>query len=155
MKKSLEILKTRLEPRLKGKVKAFFIGDPPIIPESYLPCIVLNPTRTETDIVDNGRDLHKHNIDIHIVIDARQYFDATPEKMVGSIFLMETMENEDVNGNIDSNSILGVLRDNLDLGTNRYIENISAIDYTVRKRTEDLITLEAILHLEIHYIINR
>lgn len=155
MKKSLEILKTKLEPRLKGKVKAFFIGDPPIIPESYLPCLVLNPTRTETDIADNSRDSHNHYIDIHIVIDARQYFDATPERMVGTNFLMETMENENADGSIDSNSILGILRDNLDLGANRYIQNISAIDYTVRKRTEELITLEAILHLEIHYIVNR
>ncbi|MFA5396248.1 MAG: hypothetical protein WC346_09600 [Methanogenium sp.] len=155
MKKSIELLKTKLETKLRGKVKAFYIGDPWILPESSMPCIMLNPISTESNVLDNQRDSHTHNIDVSLVIDARQYFDATPDKMVGTVFLMDTMEAELSSGGIDPASILGVLRDNLDLGTNRNIKNISSIDYTVRRRTEDLITLEVVAHLQIEYLISR
>ncbi len=155
MKKSINLLKVKLEAELKGKVKAFYVGDPWIIPESLLPCIMLNPIRTETNILDNQRDSHVHNIEVSLIVDARQYFNATPEKMVGTEFLMETMEGEDSSGNIDTPTILGVLRRNLNLDSNRTIQNISTIDYTVRRRTEELITLESVATLQIEYIINR
>ena len=155
MKTSIELLKTKLEDKLKGKIRSFYIGDPWIIPESLMPAILIGPDRTETDIIDNTRDSHNHFIDVSLVIDARQFFDATPEKIVGTVFLMTIMEGEQSSGIIDPASILGVLRDNLDLGTNRFIQNISSIDYTVRRRTEELITLEAVAHLQIEYLINR
>jgi len=155
MKKSIELLKTALEGKLKGKVKSFYIGDPWIFPSSLMPALMISPNKTETDVLDNQRDTHAHYIDISLVIDARQYFDATPDRMVGTVFLMDTMEGELTDGTIDSASIQGVLRDNLDLGSNRSIQNISSVDYTVRRRSEDLITLEATAHLQIEYLINR
>jgi len=155
MKKSIELLKTLLQTKLQGKVRGVYVGDPWIIPDASMPCLVLNPNRTDTNILDNQRDSHTHYVDIALVIDARTYFDATPEKMVGTVFLMETMEKELSDGTIDLNSILGTLRNNLDLETNRFIQNISGIDYTVRRRTEQLITLEAVMHIQIQYIINR
>jgi hypothetical protein len=140
---------------MRGKVKSFYVGDPWVLPDSVMPTIMISPNKTETDILDNQRDSHTHYIDISLVIDARQYFDTTPEKMVGTVFLMDTMEGELADGTIDSASIQGVLRDNLDLGTNRYIQNVSSVDYTTRRRTEELITLEATAHLQIQYLINR
>lgn len=155
MKKSIETLKNKLEVKLKGKIRSFYVGDPWILPMSVMPAIMINPNKTETDILDNQRDSHTYYIDISLVIDARQYFDATPDKMVGTVFLMDTMEGELSDNTIDPASIQGVLRDNLNLDSNRYIQNISSIDYTVRRRTEDLITLEATAHLQIEYLINR
>ena len=155
MKKSIELLKKILKSKVQGKVKGIYIGDPWQIPDSQMPCLILNPNRTETNIIDNQRDSHNHFIDISLVIDARQFLDATPLTMVGTNFLMETMENEKSDGTIDPNSLLGVLRDNLDMETNRFIQNVSGIDYTVRRRTEQLITLEAVMHIQIQYFINR
>ena len=155
MKKSILLLKAKLEAELSGKIKAFYIGDPFIIPESLMQCIMINPIRTETNIIDNQRDSHSHSIEVSLIVDARQYFDATPENMVGTLFLMETMEGETSAGVIDAPTILGVLRRNLDLGSNRFIQNISAIDYTVRRRTEELITLESVASLQIEFIVNR
>jgi hypothetical protein len=155
MNKSIEIIKKLLEDTLKGKFKNFYIGDPYIINESSLPCIIINPVKTDTNILDNQRDIHSHYIDIVLVIDAKTYLNATPDKMTGTLMLMETMEKELVNGSIDTSSILGILRNNIDLGTNRYIENINSIDYTVRKRSEQQLTLEAMLHFQVTYIINR
>jgi hypothetical protein len=155
MKQSIELLKTKLEAKLRGKIKSFYVGDPWIFPSSLMPCLMICPNRTETNVLDNQRDTHIHFIDISLVVDARQFFDATPEKMVGTVFLMDTMEGESTDGSIDSASVQGVLRDNLNLGSNRYIQNISSVDYTVRRRTEDLITLEVVAHLQIEYLINR
>jgi len=156
MKKSIELLKTKLQAKLTGRVKAFYTGDPYILPESVLPALIINPVRTDTDVLDNQRDSHIHYIDVIIITDARRYFNKNPNEMTGSSFLMETMENENTDGTLDDNSVLGVLRKNLNnLGTNRFINNIESIDYTLRKRAEDLITLEAIAHISIEYLLNR
>jgi len=156
MKESIRIIKEKLEAKLTGRVRAFYIGDPYIFPESVLPAIVINPVRTDTDVADNQRDTHTQYIDISVITDARRYFNSDPNEMTGSTFLMETMEAENTDGSLDENSILAVLRKNMNnLGTNRFISNISSIDYTLRKRSEDLITLEAIAHISVEYIVNR
>lgn len=156
MKKSIELLKTKLEAKLTGRVKAFYIGDPYILPESVLPALIINPVRTDTDVIDNQRDSHMHYIDVLIVTDARRYFNSNPNEMTGSSFLMDTMEAENTDGSLNESSVLGVLRKQMNnLGTNRFINNIESIDYTLRKRAEDLITLEAIAHISVEYLINR
>ena len=155
MKKSIDLLKNKLEAQLRGKVKAFYIGDPWLIPASSLPCLMIAPDKTESDIADNARDLHTHSIVISLIIDARQYFNATPDKMVGTDFLMKTMGSEDSAGTPAGTTILGVIRNNLNLDTNRFIKNVSSIDYTTRRRTEELITLEATAHLQIEQYVNR
>lgn len=155
MKKSIDLLKNKLEAKMSGKIKAIYIGDPWLIPASSLPCLMIAPDKTESDIADNARDIHTHSIVISLIIDARQYFDATPAQMVGTNFLMETMGSEDSDGVPDSATILGVIRDNLNLDTNRFIRNVSSIDYTTRRRTEELITLEATAHLQIEQYVNR
>jgi hypothetical protein len=155
MKKTIQKLKTVLESGLKGKVKGFYIGDPWLFPESVMPCIVIAPIRTEVDALDNQRDKYLHIINVSLIVDARQYFDATPNTMVGTIFLMDTMEGETAAGAIDNKSILGLVRANLNLESNRFIENISNVDYTVRRRSEELITLECSVELQITYAVNR
>jgi hypothetical protein len=152
MKESILKLKTLLTSELAGRIKYFYIGDPYLIPESALPCIMIEPTQTETDIADNSRDIHHHNISITLLIDAKQYFNKMPEEMVGFSALMEMMEEENTDGTISQNSILGILRANLTLDDNRFVSNISTIDYTIRQRAEQLITLETTLNLVVDYI---
>lgn len=155
MKTSINLIKTQLESKLKGKIKSFYIGDPILIPESAMPCISISPNNTQTSVMDNQRDGRVHIIDIALIIDARKYFNATPNEMVGTSFLLETMSEEDTDGTINDSTILGVVRNNLTLGTNRFITNITSINYSTRRRTEDLVTLEAILTLEVTQISNR
>lgn len=148
-------LKTLLEAKLKGPIRSFYVGDPILLPESAMPCIAISPNKSDIEVTDNQRDSREHTIDIALIIDARQYFGASPEKMVGTTFLMETMGKENANGTINSNTILGVIRENLGLDTNRFITNTSTIDYTTRRRTEELITLESILTIMVEQISNR
>jgi len=155
METTIALLKALLEAKLKGKIKSFYIGDPILIPDSSLPCISISPNVSEAAVADNQRDMRTHTIDISLIIDARQYFNKTPNEMVGTTYLMETMSKENTDGSIDPASILGIIRDNLSLSTNRFIANEVSIDYTTRRRTEDLITLEAVATIQVQQIGNR
>lgn len=155
MKATILLLKKILEDGLRGIIKYIYIGDPLLIPNSCLPALIINPLRTETSKADNARDRHNHSIQIALVIDAKQYLGATPDKMIGSDFLMSTMGGEDSTGALDVKTILSLVRKNLNLGTNRIILEGMTVDYTVRKRTDDFITLEAVATIQVTQIITR
>jgi hypothetical protein len=154
MKETILLIKNLLSVGMKGIVKYIYIGDPVLIPTSCLPALILNPIRTDTSKADNVRDKHVHTINVALVIDAKQYLGATPDKMIGSDFLMTTMGGE-LSGVLDTKTILSIIRKNLNLGTNRLIFDNTTVDYTVRKRTDDLITLEAVATIQVTHIINR
>lgn len=155
MDKTIILLKEALKAKLSGKIKSFYIGDPILIPDSAFPCISISPNSSAITVADNQRDSRTHKIDIAVVVDARQYFGSTANEMVGTTFLMEIMSKENTDGTISDTSILGVIRDNMQLSTNRFITDSVTIDYTTRRRTEDNITLECILTLEITHFSNR
>ena len=155
METTINLLKTLLQAKLSGAIKSFYVGDPILLPESAMPCISISPNKTNITIADNQRDNREHTIDIALIVDARQFFNATPDKMVGTTFLMEIMAKEDADTTINSNTILGVIRENLSLSTNRFIMDTTTIDYTTRRRTEDLITLEAVATIVVQQLSNR
>ena len=155
MDKTIILLKEILKAKLGGKIKSFYIGDPILIPDSMMPCIYIAPSSSTISIADNQRDSRMHKIEIAIVIDARKFFGSTPNEMIGTTFLMEIMSKENTDGTIDDTTILGVIRDNMQLSLNRFVVGSVSIDYTTRRRTDDLITLESILTLEIEHISNR
>lgn len=155
MNKTIALIIALLKAKLSGKIKSFYIGDPLLLPESSMPCISVSPESSTINIADNQRDERAHKIQISLIIDARKYFNATPNEMVGTTFLTETMSKELDDGSIDPASILGIIRDNLTLSTNRFVSNNVVIDYTTRRRSEDLLTLESICTIEIIHISNR
>lgn len=155
MDKTISLLSALLKAKLAGKIKGFYVGDPILIPESAMPCISISPETSNANIADNQRDVRTHRIQIALILDARKYFNAEPQTMVGTTFLTETMSKELTDGSIDPNSILGIIRDNLTISSNRFVSNEVVIDYTTRRRTEDLITIEAIMTIEVQHISNR
>ena len=155
MDKTITLIIAILKAKLSGKIKMYYVGDPLLIPDSALPCISIAPDNSTIDVADNQRDSRVHRISISLIIDARKYFNSTPSEMVGTTFLMETMSKEASDGSINANSILGIIRDNLTLSTNRSVSNEVVIDYTTRRRTEDLITLEAIMMVDVTHISDR
>lgn len=155
MDKTISLLKEALKAKLGGKIKSWYVGDPVLIPDSAMPCIAISPNSSIIAVADNQRDSRIHKIDIAIIIDARKYFGSTPLEMVGTTFLMELMSKENDDGTIDAATVLGVIRDNMQLSTNRFVTESVTIDYTTRRRSEDIVTLEAILTLEITHFSNR
>ena len=155
MDKTISLLKEALKAKLGGKIKSWYVGDPVLIPDSAMPCITISPNSSAITVADNQRDNRTHKIDISVIVDARQYFGSTPLEMVGTTFLMETMSKENTDGTIDAATVLGVIRDNMQLSTNRFMTGSVTIDYTTRRRTEDLITIESICTIEITHISSR
>lgn len=142
-----------------GKVKKVFIGDPAMIPESQLPCIAIVPVSTETNVADTGRDKNTFNIDIVAIENIKNYFGKTPDEMIGIKALVDIMEERNSSGTLQSDTVLYQLRDNLTLGDNWQIDNLSTIEYSRagegRPRPEQLITIEASIRLTITRFRNR
>ncbi len=155
MKLVLNKLKDLFEANLKGVVKGVFLGDPILIPESYMPCLIIDPVKSEIDIADNARDFYTHQIDIKLVQNALTQIDKVPSEAVGTTYLVDTMEGEDSNGDLLSTSIVGILRDNMTVATNIFLENTLSVDYGINKRTSDFITIEGSVRIEIKRLRNR
>lgn len=137
MYRSLIKIKDLLESTFGGSFKNYIIDDPSLVPLSTLPCVCICPISTEINIIDNQRDSYTHSIDVIVIINAKQELMKYKQEMVGTQFLTEKMEGRNTStGVLESNTILSVLRDNLTLDDNWYIQNIASIDYATRIREE-------------------
>ena len=159
MFKTLEKIRDLLKETFGTVFKEYVIDDPNLVPFSSLPLIAVAPIHTDIDVVDTGRDTFTYAIDVILIIDAKQELLKYKKEMVGTQFLTEIMEARDDNGNLQANTILYVLRNNLTLGSNWYIENISSIDYSLRTRTteggEQFVTKEAACRLSVIQVTTR
>ena len=152
-------LKLLMEQTFGDSLKGTFLDDPSLIPFSELPCLAVAPISTDIDILDTAKDSWTFTIDIILIMDAKQELKKYKQEMIGTQYLTETMEAKTSAGVLKANTILYVLRDNLKLGDNWYINNIASIDYSLRTRTtergEQFITKEATLRLSVVRVQNR
>jgi len=158
MYRSLLKIKTLLESTFGGTFKSYFIDNPNLIPLSETPCVAVEPISSEINIADTGRDVWTYTIDIHLIIDAKQELLKYKKEMVGTQYLTEIMEAKDSDGALKANTILYILRSNLRLGDNWYIDNLSRIDYALRTRgsvPNQYVVKESTCRLSIKQIIVR
>ena len=159
MFKSCEKLKSLFESTFGDSIKSYFLDDPALIPFSESPALCVAPISTDIDILDTARDQWTYTIDIILIIDARRELKKYKQEVIGTRYLTETMEAKTSTGMLQANSILYVLRDNLKLGDNWYINNIGRIDYASRMRTttvgEQWVVKEATLRLSVVRVQNR
>ena len=137
-----------------GELKGIFLEDPNFIPKSKLPCIAINPNSTSIDQADNVRDIHQFDIDILVIMDITQKLGRPGNEVVGVKFLTEIMEGRDKDGALRDNTILRIIRNNLDLGDNYKIGNVSSITYTPEVRQQH-VTKEASINITVERLINR
>ena len=154
-----EKLKTILESTFGDSIKNYNIDDPAIIPFSELPTIAISPISTNIDIIDTARDTWIYTVDIILIIDSKQELNKYKQEVVGTRYLADTMEGKTSSGTLRPNTILYILRNNLRLGDNWYINNIANIDYSLRTRTNvggnQFVTKEATLRLSAVIVQNR
>lgn len=140
-------------------IKDYFIDDPSLIPFSELPCLAVAPISTDIDVLDTAKDSWTFTIDVILIMDAKRELKKFKQEVVGTQYLTETMEGKTSAGVLRANTILYVLRRNLRLGDNWYINNIERIDYSLRTRTtergEQFVTKESTLRLSIVRVQNR
>lgn len=154
-----EKLKELMKITFGDSIKGFIIDDPSLIPFSELPVICVAPISTDIDILDTAKDSWTYTIDIILIIDAKQELNKYKQEIVGTRYLTETMEGKTSAGVLRPNTVLYVLRNNLKLGDNWYINNIASIDYSLRTRIGEggmqFVTKEATLRLSVVRIQNR
>jgi len=155
MFKTLEKIRDLLKAEIGGKVKAYFIDDPNLIPMDMLPCIAVAPVSTSINIADTARDQFTYTIDVFLIIDATKELQKFKGEIVGTQYLTELMEGRDSNGNLKEGTILYILRNNLTLGTNWFINNVGSVEYGLRVRPEQGISKEASCRLSVTRITNR
>ena len=140
-------------------IKEYFIENPSLVPFSQLPCLSVAPIATDIDIIDTARDSWTYTIDVILIIDAKKELGKYKQEIVGTRYLTETMEGKTSAGVLRENTVLYVLRNNLRLEDNWYVNNIERIDYSIRQRTDEngkqCIVKEATLRLSVVRLQNR
>jgi hypothetical protein len=156
MYQALQTIKDRLQANLGNKIKYYFFDDPKLINTSSLPCIAIVPVRTDISVLDTGRDAFEYTIDIYLIINALSELGKYSQEMIGIQFLTQLMEEIDTSTwNLKSNTILDSFRKDLELADNLSISNVAGIDYTVRLRSEQMVTLESHCRITVTRIIVR
>jgi ATP adenylyltransferase/5',5'''-P-1,P-4-tetraphosphate phosphorylase II len=151
----LQKIEDLLKAEFKNEIKNFMIGDPALVSESNLPCIAISPISTLINIADVSRDLVTYSIEIILIINAKNEIDGRVNQSVGTKFLTNLMEKVDSNGNLDTHTILKVVRDNLRIEKNLEIENENSIEYGIDMKGDQTFVREAKLSLDIMRINNR
>jgi len=95
-------------------IKSVYKGDPILIPVTNMPCAIVSPVTTAVGLVDTIKDQDTQTIAISVVLDARTYFNSSPDKTAGLLELANIMEERDtVTRQVLPDTVLGVIRKNL------------------------------------------
>jgi len=155
MYNTLTTLQARVKAQLGNSIKHYHLDDPNLINTSALPCVAITPVSTEIDIADTSRDKYTHIVDIFIIINTLTELKRAPNEMVGMQFLTKIAEEKDSDGTPKPNTVIYALRNDLELADNLFIDNVGGIDYGIRVRSEQVITLEASIRVSVTRILNR
>jgi hypothetical protein len=126
----------------QGYFKAYFYGDPMDIPDSLLPCVVVERLRTQIEAGPTGMDRIVYTCMIKMMYNKRDDYGKSDTDVLGIRALEEMAEGIDpTNGEYDSRTVASILRKNFTLGqilTNQTM----LINYGLVNRTSDLMTAE-------------
>ena len=156
---SLEKTKDLMKETFGDLFKGYWIDSPNLVIFSELPALYVAPVTSASELADNTRDEQTYTIDVGIIIDAKQELLKYKKEMVGTQFLTEIMEAKNSSGQLNTNTILYVLRNNLTLDSNWMMGNSTSIDYSLGRRTaptgEQFVTKEAVCRFTIIRFITR
>ena len=143
-----ELLEEYAHPDLK---RPFYDGDPIVLPASRLPTVAIEMSASNVDEGPTGHDSHLDTLTIKVVVDKRKDFNKEPGEVVAQKTLRNYVKGVDDNGNLKTNSIVGVLRKHLTLNKEA-LDQLMSIDFSVVKR-EDILTEEAWISLAVETLV--
>ena len=141
--------------------KEVYYGDPIRIPNSKLPCLILSKSETNVGQLDNAADEHSISILLTVVTDIREEIGMADDLSPGATRLYELIEARDDDYSLKINTILDILRTNInvDVGNNLRTDlgTITHVDYgmTMGKRGPDAYAIEAEITFVAHFSQNR
>jgi len=146
----IKLLEDHVHPDLK---RPFYDGDPIAIPASKLPTISVEMTDCDIDEAATGHDSHLDTIMIKVIVDKRVDFDKKEGEVVAQKTLRDYIKGVGSDGKLKSNSVVGVLRNNLTLSS-AVLDQLMQVNISVVRRGDDTITEEAWISLTTESIVD-
>lgn len=138
-----KVLKKLEETLGDSLFKHYFYGDNIFIPQTQLPCVIVDKISSDVDQGATGTDEREQNYVVKILINKKDEYGKDPEESPGQTFLENIAEGLDpTTGEYSDESVVGVLRKNLTLDDVLINQNVRIV-YGIRARPEETITLEA------------
>lgn len=142
-----------LRDNLQEHFKAIYYGDPVKIPESLMPCLIVDPINTANELGPTGHDDMTTQVMVKIVFNKKDDFNAGPKEALTKQKVEYFAEGRDKDtGLYLPNTVQGVLRKNITV-QNDASQFTDSINYDVILRPEETITQEAHITLIISSII--
>lgn len=108
-------------------IEAVYWGDPGVMPVNSYPCFTVQPTKDVPEKETTSYEVRDNDVLITLLIDAREFFDATPDEATGDRVLVKAMERARQWFRRDSNRSLDGL-------TGVREVKATAVDYNVQVR---------------------
>jgi len=127
-------------------IKQIYKGDIVMIPRASIPAIVIDAKGTDIKTQTTFQDVDEYSIDIVVILDARDYFNASATVMTGKEFLTKIME-ERISGTsneLKSDTILKTIRSGFDSSSDFTLRADPNINYIFNTNRE-FPTIEAVL----------
>lgn len=151
--KYLDLVKTST-----GAFKAFYQGDPIRVPASNWPCLIISKRETRVGPLTNAEDEHGIALIATVLVDVRKDLSDDKSIVAGIGSLYDIVEGRNADYTLKSNSLLGILREHIDVDTNLRtdLSTITRVDYgTTRQREPESWSIEAEIEWIAHFTQNR
>lgn len=146
--KIIEYLKTYGDKR----IKAYYYGDPLVIPLSNMPAIIVENRSSQITQEATGIDQLNNIYMIKLVMNKKNELSKNPEEVVLQRTMADIIMKRTASNSYEPNSIMGILRKYFTLGN--VIENQEVnIEFFLAQRG-DLITEEAEITINIKDLVN-
>ena len=138
MNRILSELKTKLSTAIGSNlIKSYYQGEVVVVPQSYLPALMIFGNSTEVVAKSTAKDQYKYDITIRVVIDLKAYLSeaGTGDTIKAQQAIINLMEERNTNGTLKTTTVLGTLRANI-RGTDWLFNNDITIQYKTIQRGE-------------------
>lgn len=139
------------------RITTVFYGEPMRIAASNLPALVLTKSRTSVRNLTNTEDVHEVGVQITIVTDVRDSVSEDKTMVKGFTDLYNICEGRDEDYKLNPDSILGIIRSNVELDPSKQLRTdlntATTVNYgmTLGKRGEESWSIEATIELIAHF----
>jgi len=139
-----------------GVFKAYFQGDPIRVPASMLPCLIIAKSETRVGPHTNAEDEHGIQLVATVISDVRSDLSDDNRTVMGISTLYDIVEGRNADYSLKSNSLLGILREHINVDTalnlRTDLSSITRVDYgTTRQREPESWSIEAEIQFVAHF----
>lgn len=108
-------LKTLFDTALSAKFTEIYQNEVLIVPQSYLPALMVFPISTKVVAKSTAKDQYVYTIGIRAIVDIKKYVteNGTADKIKAMEAIVNLMEERNADGTLVAATVLGVLRANI------------------------------------------